>query len=107
MRNFLRRDAEPLTDQAREYRSVALPGVLHVKCKPQGAVTGKFEQSAFGRRAAGMFQHAADAEAAIFAALLRLALTPLDIVVIGKDQRLVEDRLEIAAVDDGADRRLV
>ena len=52
-----------------------------------------------------MFEHAADAKPAIFAALLRLAAALLEVVVIGKLQRLVEDRLEIAGVDDGADLR--
>src|SRR5277367_953211 len=104
MRNFFWRYAEPLADQPREHRGMALAGVLHIEPEPQGLIAGKFQERAFGGRAAGMFEHAADAEPAIFAALLRLALAALEVVVIGKPQRPVEDRLEIAGVDDGADR---
>ncbi len=58
--------------------------------------------------AAGMFQHAADAEAAIFAALsATLAAAGFEAVVIGELERLVEHRFEIAAVVGGADRGLV
>ncbi len=54
-----------------------------------------------------MFEHAGDAEPAMHAAPGRLAPALLESVVVGKCQRLVEHRLELAAVDGGADRGLV
>ena len=94
-------------DHLRKDRGVALPGILHAEPHHQRAVARKRQHGAFGRRAARMLEQAADAEAAIFAAPRRLAAALLEAVVVGKLQRLVEHRLEIAAVIGGADRGLV
>ena len=103
VRNFLGRDTKPLADQPREYRGVALAGVLHIEPELQGLVAGKFQERAFDRRTAGMFEHAADAQPAVFAALLRLAPALLEALVLGEFQRFVEDRLEVAGIDDRTD----
>ena len=84
MRNLVRRNAELLGDDARKHRGVALAGILHIERQQQRAVAGKAQLGALDRRAAGMFEQAADAEAAIFAAPLRLAAALLEAVVIGK-----------------------
>src|SRR5262249_42041055 len=107
MRNLLRWNAESRPDQAREHGGVALAGALHIEPELQGAVAEEGEHRAFGRRAAGMFEHATDAEAAIFAALFRVAAAALEIGVIGKLQRLIKHRREVAAVDHGTDGGLV
>src|SRR5580700_8760820 len=86
---------------------MALAGILHIEREQQRAVARKTQLGALYRRAAGMLEQAADAETAKLAALLRLAAAFLEAVVVGQRQRLVEDRLEIAAVVSGADRRLV
>ena len=51
-----------------------------------------------------MFQHAGEPDAAVFAAPSGLAPARFEAVIVGKRQRLVEDRPEIAAVIGGADR---
>src|SRR5580704_14556485 len=96
MRDFPRGNAETLTDDFRENSGVPLAGVLHAETHQQGLVARKRQHRAFGRRAAGVFEQAADAEAAIFASPRRLALALLEAVIVGKLQRLVEDRFEIA-----------
>src|SRR5579864_6321274 len=96
MADYFRRNAELLADHPRKHRGMALPGVLHVERQQQRAVAGEAQLRALHRRAAGMFEQAADAEAAKLAAPLRLAAALLEAVVIGQGQRLVEDRREIA-----------
>src|SRR5580698_1650757 len=86
---------------------MALAGVLHIQREQQRAVARKTQLGALDRRAAGMLEQAADAETAILAALLRFTAAFLETVVVGQGESLVEDRLEIAAVVSGADRRLV
>ena len=107
VRDGFERNAEPLGDHRRKHRGMALAGVLHVERQQKMLAAGKAQHGAFERRAAGMFEHAGNAEPAIFAALGRFALALLEVVVVGKLQRLVEDRLEVAGVVGGADRGLV
>ena len=57
-----------------KHRGVALAGRLHVEIDGQRAVAGEGEPGALERRAAGMLEHAGNADAAIFAA--RFALAP-------------------------------
>src|ERR1700687_4693943 len=106
MRDFLERNGKLLRDHARKHRGMTLAGVLNVEAEQKLAVAER-QHRGFDRRAAGMFEHAGNAEAAIFAVLLRVAAATLEISVIGKLERLVEHRREIAAVDRGADRGLV
>ena len=98
-------DAEPAGEQVAEHGGVALPGRLHVEAEDQLVAAGKAERSLFHRRRAGMFQHAGDADAAQFLAFGRCALALVEIGVVGKCQRLVDDAGKIAAVV-GVDRRL-
>src|SRR3974390_2176811 len=107
MRDLVRRNAEPFRDDLRKHRSVSLAGVLYAQAEQNRAVSRKGQHRALERRSAGMFKQAADAEAAIFAALLRFAAALLEPVIVGERKRLVEDRLEIAAVVGGADCCLV
>ena len=100
-------DAEPLRHQPRKHRGMALAGRLHAEAEHQGAVARKAQGRAFGRRAAGMFEEAGNSEAAIFAALGRFPPPCAKSGNVAELQRLFEDRREIAAVVDGADRRLV
>src|ERR1700730_6216395 len=104
MRNLVRRNAEFFRNDAREHCGVALAGVLHIQRQQQRAVARKTQLGALERGAAGMLEQTADAEAAIFSVLLRLAAALLKTLVIRKRQRLIEDRLEIAGVVSGADR---
>ena len=100
-------DAELVGQQAAEHGGVALPGRLHVEAEDQPVAAGKRQRGAFGRRGAGMFEHAGDADAAQLLAPRRLALALVEILVVGKLQRLVEEAGKIAAVVGGADRGLV
>ena len=68
-------------------------------------VVGKRQRRLFHRRRAGMLQHAGDADAAQFLAPGRFALALVEVGVVGKRQRLVDDAGKIAAVI-GVDRRL-
>src|SRR5580698_6423776 len=86
---------------------MALTGILNIEREQQRAVARKTQLGALYRRAAGMLEQAADAEAAKLAALLRFTAALLETVVIGQRQRLIQDRLEITGVVSGADRGLV
>src|SRR5262249_15213329 len=105
--DLLSLDAEPLRQQRIEYRGVALAGRLHVEAEHQRVAAGKAQRGPFERNAAGMLQHAGNAETAVFAALGRRAPTLLETVVIGERERLVEHGRELAAVDGRADGGLV
>src|SRR5262249_54131240 len=107
MRKLVGGDAKLAGDEKGEDGGVTLAGVLHVEPELQIAVAGECEHCTLGRRAARMFEHATNAKPAIFAALVRLAAALAEIRVIGELKRLIEHRREIAAVDHGADRRLV
>src|SRR5207253_9094821 len=100
----LRCDAEPLRQHRDEGGGVALAGRLHIEVEQEPLAAWKLELSAFEREAAGMLQHAGNAEPAILAAPARIAPALLEAVVIGQRERLVEHDLELAAVDGGADR---
>src|SRR5580704_2630324 len=86
---------------------MALAGILHIEREQQRTVTRKTQLGALDRRAAGMFEQAADAKTAKLAALLRFAATLLEAVVVGQGERFVQNRLEIAAVVSGADSGLI
>ena len=90
--DLLGRNAEPLGDHAREHRGVALAGRLHVERQDQAVAARKLQRRAFERRAAGMFEHAGDAEPAQLAALERVLAPLLEAVDVGELQRLVDDR---------------
>ncbi len=107
VRDQLRVDAQPLRQHRVEHGGVALAGRLHVEVQEQLLAAGKFQLGALERKAAGVLQHAGDADAAIHVALGRLAPALLEAVVVGELQRLVEYDVELAAVDGGADRGLV
>src|SRR5439155_18747497 len=101
-----RRDAElPRRDLGKDV-GVPLASRLHIERQHRGPITGKLQRGAFERHAAGMLEHAGDADAAILAMLGRLALALLEAGVVRKRDRLVEDRLELAGVVSGADRGL-
>ena len=99
--------AEPVGSEPREHRGVALTGRLHIEIDGERAVAGEGEPGALERRAAGMLEHAGNADAAIFAARFRCAPARLEAIVTGERQRLVEDGRKIAAVIGGADGGLV
>ena len=101
------RDAEPLGDDAREHRGVALSGRLHVERQHEGVAAREAQRRAFERRAAGMLEHAGDAEAAQLAALKRFLAPLLEAVDVGELERLVDDHREFAGVVGGADGGLV
>ena len=82
---------------------MALAGRLDIETDGQGAVAGKCQPRAFERRAAGMLQHAGNADAAISAALFCFTPPRFDAVIVGERQRLVEDRRKVAAIIGGAD----
>ena len=100
-------DAEPFGHHRIEHGGVALPGRLDVEVEQQLVAARETDLRAFERKAAGVLQHAGDAEAAVLAALGGFTAALLEAVVVGERQRLVEDDLELAAVDRGADRGLV
>ena len=104
MRDLRGRNAELRADQARIDRGVALAGVLHADAEHQLAVAGKQQRCALGRQPAGMFEEARDADAAQLLAPERLAAALLELGVVRKRQRLVEDRREVAGVVGRADR---
>src|SRR5262245_24495435 len=104
---MLGRDAELLRQHRIEYGGVALARRLHVEAERQALAAREAQCGAFERKAAGVLQHAGDAEPAILAALGGLAPALLEAVVIGKLEGLVEDDLELTAVDGGADGGLV
>src|SRR5713101_5253007 len=69
-------DAEPLRQQGIECAGVALAGRLHVEAQHQSLATGKTQRRPFEGSAAGMLQHAGNAETAIFSAFGRRAPAP-------------------------------
>ena len=105
--DFIAPDAEPLGNEPREHRGVALTGRLNVEIDGERAVAREGEPGALERRGAGMFEHAGNADAAIFAAQFCCAPARLEAIVTGKRQRLVEDGRKIAAVIGRADGGLV
>ena len=56
-------DAEPLCQHRVEHGGVALAGRLHVEAEQQLLAAGKRQRGAFERKAAGMLEHAGDADA--------------------------------------------
>ena len=100
-------DAEPLRQQGIERAGVALAGRLHVEAQHQSLAAGKAQRRPFEGSAAGMLQHAGNAETAIFSAFGRRAPALLEAVVVGERKRLVEHGRELAAVDGRTDGRLV
>ena len=82
--DLLGRNAEPFGDHAREHRGVALAGGLHVEHEVEAVAAGKLQRRAFQRRAAGVLQHAGDAEPAQLAAPLRLLAALLEAVDVGE-----------------------
>src|SRR5947209_2195332 len=106
MADLRRRYAEPRGDQARVDCGVTLAGILHSDAEHKLAVLEQ-QRGAFGRDAAGMLEKARDADAAQLAAPQRLAPALLELGVVRKRERLVEDRRKIAGIERGADRGLV
>jgi hypothetical protein len=107
MRDCLKRNAEALGDDLREHGGMALAGITDIERQQELAGFRKTQFGALGRRAAGMFEHAGDAEAAILAALFRVPAALLESLIVGEFQRLVEHRAEIAGIVSGADRGFI
>ena len=86
---------------------MALAGRLHVEHEVEGVATRKLERGTLQRRAAGMLQHAGDAEPAQLATPLRFLAPLLETVDVCEFERLVDNHREFAGVVDGADRGFV
>jgi hypothetical protein len=82
---------------------VALPRRLDVEVDGQRAVAGKAEQRSFGRRAAGMLEHAGNSDAAMAAARLGGAAARFEMFVIRQLQCALQHRRKVAAVIRRAD----
>src|SRR5437762_12728584 len=80
---------------------------LHIETEQKLLAARKAERCGFEGSRARMFEHTGDTEAAKSAALGGCAPAGFEIIVIGKRQRRIKQRLEFAAVDRGAHCGLV